>query len=260
MRLVERLSDAQVEWARLEAGDQGGPRVVMSVFRDALKVDGVRRSATAAEMQEVADAMFCVMPTPRILDLIWEEAGRTGTRTNPVVNIGGKIVANLDDETVSAAVDAALEKAGGDKGGLMASVGKYWVLTNALRRSNLRFGNRTACNYGWHSTGAPYRAVTPGLKVWQSPGLRHNDEHVDPSQVVRLVYRNAMVSEDGSELRRMDMLEVLQHPVLNKLVSHEGSLGYLRQASVKEPLGEKDGDAWTLPETVIIGDPEGPLS
>jgi hypothetical protein len=123
--------------------------------------------------------------------------------------------------------------AAGDRGGLIASVGKYWVLTNSLL--NGKFGVAQACNYGWNSNSAPYQAVTPGLRVWQTTGSRHNNKHIDPSQVVRLMHREAWLTRPGEDAELVDLRQVLIDPVLAPLISHEGPLRILRQPGVPDP-------------------------
>lgn len=245
-----RQGRAKVEWADL-VSEVNGHKLTMRIFRDAMKVGGVREPATAYHMQEVADLTFCMLPTPKILDLVWLQAT---TRFNPVVNHNKVIVAEMDVKLVSSLVDAKIAEAG-DKGGLIASVGKYWVLTNQLRSSGLLFGYRTACNYGWHSTDSSGMAVTARLRVWQSQGFRHNDLHVDPSQVVRLVSRNAKLLRAGaSEEVEVDLHDIAKDKELSKLICHDGPLLYLRQAAVPEPKAVQntwDGSV-TLPEIVFL--------
>lgn len=204
-------------------------------------------------MQEVADLLGCMLPTPKILDLIWLEAGRSGVQFDCVVNHGGKIVADLTPQIVSPLVDAKIA-AKGDNGGLIASVGKYWVLSNRLRSAGLQYGSRTACNYGCHSSDGKYLAVTPGLKVWQSQGCRHDDRHVDPSQVVRLVHRTALLTRAGAtEAVEVDLHDIAKDRDLCRLINHDGPLLYLRQAGVPEPKATLVDGVWTLPEVVILG-------
>jgi len=223
-----RNGQARFEWDEV-VSESGGNRLYLSVMRDAIRFDrvpamnwhrspihgdertfdGVRVPATAAEMQEIADMLFCMLPTPLMLDLIWTQAK---LRFDPVVNLGaGKIVATQNVTNVHEAVEKKIAAAGGyPELGIIASVGKYWVVCNQLARPNLKYGIRTACNYGWHSSTGAYVGVIPGIKVWQGEGTAHNDQHVDPSQVIRLVYRMArLVRADGSE-DRVDLHDVAE--------------------------------------------------
>lgn len=237
MDLVQAIKDGRaiVEWATVYS-EHAGHKLRLSVMRDALKVDGVRWPATAKHMQEVADVLNAMLPTPKVLDLVWLEAGRFGTQFNPVINhqYPGKrvIVALMPVVDVSNLVDEKI-KAAVDTGGIIASVGKYWVLTNKLLDG--KFGVAQACNYGWHSTTAPYLGVTSSLKVWQPLSSRHNSDHVDPSQVVRLMHREAWLTRPGEEAELVDLHQVAMDPELAPLISHEGPLRVLRQPGVPDP-------------------------
>lgn len=246
MDLVQAIRDgrASVDWAVLRS-EHNGTNLLFSVMRDALKVDGIRYPATAIDMQRVADEFGAMLMTPKVVDLVWLKAGMAGTQFDPVVNHQGIIVANMKPEDVSRLVDEKLEKAGGDKGGVIASVGKYWVLTNKLLtgkfatmvdpKTGKRLPNTQACNYGLHSSTAPYAAVTKGLKLWQSVGSAHNNLHIDPSQVVRLMQRGAWLMRPGKEAVGIDMHTVATDPELAPLISHEGALKVLRQPGVPDP-------------------------
>ena len=57
--------------------------------------------------------------------------------------------------------------------GLVSTVGKDWILDNALvGRPSL------GVNYGWHASDAPHLGPR-GAKLWQSVGTRHDRHHVD---------------------------------------------------------------------------------
>lgn len=237
MDLVQAIKGgkATVDWALVHS-EHEGHKLRISVMRDALKVDNIRWPATAIDLQRVADHLGAMLLTPKVVDLIWLEAGRTGTQFNPVINhrYPGKtvIVALMPVLDVSNLVDDKIQAAG-DVGGVIESVGKYWVLTNKLLSG--KFGSAQACNYGWHSTTAPYLGVTSSLKVWQPLSSRHNNEHVDPSQVVRLMHRIAFLTRPGEKEEIVDLHQVAIDPALAPLISHEGPLRILRQPGVPDP-------------------------
>lgn len=249
-----RDGKAHVEWADL-VSEHNGHRLVMRVFRDAMKFDGIRQPVTAKQMQQIADLTHCMMPTPKILDLVWIQAGQEGIQFDPVINHKGKIVANLTPEIVSPLIDIEIEKHLDKPGKLIASVGKYWVLSNRLAKwQSLTYGKSNSCNYGWHSSKGLYPAVTPGLKCWQSMGFRHNDIHVDPSQVIRLVSRQAMLTRSGSSVpEEVDLHMIAGDAHLAPLINHDGVLSYLRQMSVPEPQPVRNADgSYTMPELVLF--------
>ncbi len=231
MDLLNALDNGRVEidWG-VVSSEHNGYTLHISVFRDALKVEGIRWPATAVTMQQIADKLNCTLLTPKVCDLIWLAAGESGVQFDPVINHAGTIVADLTVPFVSQLVDAEIEDAGCENGGVIASVGKYWVLTNKLMGG--KFGHKQACNYGWHSSKAPYHAVTKGLKVWQSIGSRHNSDHIDPSQVVKLMSRDAVLQLPYGGMKEVDLELIAQDPELCPLISHEGPLKVLRQPGV----------------------------
>lgn len=246
---------ARFEWSEIRSEHQGNV-LYISVFRDAMKFDGVRVPANALQMQRIADELTCMLMTPKVVDMIWLQAG---IRFDPVYRIGKRIVADCTVEAVHEEIERKIEAAGGDDGrSLIDSVGKYWVLTNKLANpSILLYKTRNACNYGWCSSDGIYQGVTAGVKVWQSPGYKHNDEHADPSQTIRLMYRFARLFRKGGKEEHVDLHDVLSSKELAPLVSHEGTVTYLRQYRVPEPapLRMEDGTI-ILPETDIYAMPE----
>lgn len=269
---------AHAEWAELTVG-HNGHSLRLSVFRDAMKFDGVpalfwsrkpipknhprytdeirdgvRLPVTAVEMQMVADLCHCMLPTPKVVDLLWEAAGASGTQFDSVVNINGQIVARSDIFSVHDEVEEALAEAGGDKGGVIDSVGKYWVVCKALALG--KYGKHQAVNYGWPTRGRGNGpGVTRKVNVWQTIGSRHDDRHIDPSQTIRLMYRLARLKRAGaSDWEDIDLYDILKDSELAPLISHEGPLSLVRQAAVEEPQAVRNPDgSYTMPEIVIFG-------
>lgn len=215
--------DFQVSWATV-VSSAGGKMVRFSVMADALKIAGVRVNASAFLEQQIADTMGCSLLTPKLVDLTWQQR-KTSLDPSPQP---------IDDSTAamvahSGRVDAAVAAAGGAKG-IVATVGKDWVISNALAQHSGR-----AENYGWNFTGATFEdsawgaAVTPGLRVIQDPGWAHNDQHVDYSQTIRLVRRTCFVGAVP-----MDLWKLLADPTLADAASHEGPLNVFRQPGVPQ--------------------------
>jgi len=228
-----RSGKARAEWAEVVSQGEDGAALRITVMRDAMKIDGVRVAANARETQEIADLLGCMFFTTKVVDLIYQQAV---LRFEPVVRADGDIVAISSPKRVSGLIDAVIKHHGGDPGGLIDSIGKYWVLHNHLSYVNdLRHGKATVCNYGWLGESAYYPAETKGLKCWQTPGFQHDDNHVDPSQLVRLMRRKAVLLRPCQPDEEVDLLELLQDPDLAKLANHDGVLTYLRVATVPEP-------------------------
>lgn len=261
---------ANVKWGHL-ISKHNGHVLVVPAMRDAMtfddvpsmrwnrtvinandKRDGVRMASTAKELQEIADALFCMPFTPKMLDLMWIAAGDYGTRFNSIVNVGG-IVATANIHAVHDAVEKALAKAGGDIGGFIAAVGKYWVICNRLLGG--KFGKNQAINYGWYHTAAKSRSVLKTTNVFQMIAGAHDHHHFDPSQVIRLLYRMAKLLRAGSRVwEDIDLYEVAVDPELAGLISHEGVLKTTRMLAVPEPQPVTQDDGIILmPETLFLG-------
>lgn len=237
MKLIEALmnGDAQFEWAEI-LSKYDGNELKIFVFRDAMKFNGIREQATAYELQQMADALDCLLLTPKVVDFIWEQAN---TRFDSIVQADGGIVANSSSARVSQLIDQKIESLGGDQGGLIDSVGKYWVIINKLLRPGNLYGVKTACNYGWPSSvAARVSEITPKINgkphmVWQNPGFKHGDNHHDPSQTIRLMHAYGLLKQKHeTEFWKTSLTSVMTDPNLHHLLSHEGPLFCHRQPSV----------------------------
>lgn len=275
-----RNHEAHIDWGHVTS-EHNGHKLRIAVMSDAIRFDnvppmnwhreprapraneqatydGVRLPATANEMQQVADLLGSMMLTPKVLDLIWQQAGQSGTQLESVVNVGGQIVALSDIHLVHEAVEAAIVKAGGHNGGILEAVGKYWVLSNRL--VNGKFGLHQAVNYAWFTKGRGNGpGVTNTVNVWQTLGAAHNSQHIDPSQVIRLMYRWGWLLRNGSSTwEQVDLAVIAKDPDLAGLLSHEGVLKTTRMLDVPEPQAvlQEDG-TYLLPEVYVLGDPLG---
>lgn len=270
-----RNHEAHIDWGHVTS-EHNGHKLRIAVMSDAIRFDnvppmnwhreprapraneqatydGVRLPVTANEMQQVADLLGSMMLTPKVLDLVWQQAPR---QFDPVINVSGQIVAMCDIHVVHQAIEQKIAAEGGDPRSIVASVGKYWVLSNRIVTTP-KFGKQTACNYGWHSSGGQYPAVTKGLKVWQAEGTQHNDLHMDPSQVIRLMYQWAWLLRAGSHVwEQVHLHDIAADPDLCGLINHDGVLKVLRQPSVPPPQPVKQADgSYLMPEVYVLGDP-----
>jgi len=270
-----REGKGRFEWAEVES-EHNGHKLRVQVFRDALKFDdvpamtwdfkppvpddyrvfdGVRLPASAQQLQQIADMLGCLLLTPKVVDMIWLQAV---LKFNSVVNVKGNIVAISKINDVHEAIEAVIEKLGGDPGNVLVScVGKYWVLINALLPERNVHGAPVCCNYGWCGTNASGPGLTAGVKCWQRPGYQHNFLHWDPSQTIRLMYKWAKLMRAGTDVWEDVLLaELLQDEELAPLASHEGVLKLVRQPGV--PVEEEL--ALYMPVVEIVGDPSGPIA
>ena len=186
------------EWTTIVSNYQGR-RAEIEVTKDALTILGVRFDVTAEGAQRIADGLHAILPTPRLLQLIWEQAN---VRLEPcTLPADAKMASTSRMIEHSQCVD---QRIAGRKG-LIVNVGKHWVLTNRIsEKRNL------AANYGW---------FVKGRRPIQTVGTRHDTAHTDYSQVLRLV--KPMIRVDG---REVDIRRVGRSPDLWGLVSDEGPL------------------------------------
>ena len=190
-----------------------GP-VRLSVFSDALKIDGVRVHVSARTAQMIADSLDCMLTTPRMEDLIFAQLD---VKIGPFPEANGPDASWEQCRRHSVNVDRALT----GRAGLVGTVGKSWVLANIATETK-------AANYGWHSMTAPYRqAVSLRSPLWQPLSTRHSLDHFDYSQTLRLVSSTCTVYGVTRQLS-----EVLQDGNLSGYISHEGPLRFVRQPGV----------------------------
>lgn len=186
------------QWTTIVSNYQGR-RAEIQVTKDALTILGVRFNVTAEGAQRIADQLHAILPTPRILQLIWEQADvRLLPCVLPADTEMGSTVRMIEH---SECVD---KRIAGRKG-LVVNVGKHWVLTNHITEKR-----HLAANYGWFQKGNhPIQTV----------GTRHDTAHTDYSQILRLV--KPVIRVDG---REVDIRRVGRSPDLWGLVSDEGPL------------------------------------
>ena len=159
----------------------------------------MRFDVTAEGAQRIADELHAILLTPRILQLIWEQAD---VRLEPcTLPADAKMASTARMIEHSKCVDDRIAR----RKGLIVNVGKHWVLTNRIaEKKNL------AANYGW---------FVKGRRPIQTVGTRHDTAHTDYSQVLRLA--KPLIKVDG---REVDIRRVGRSPDLWGLVSDEGPL------------------------------------
>ncbi|HEY6079189.1 MAG TPA: hypothetical protein VIW29_10315 [Polyangiaceae bacterium] len=186
------------QWTTITSNYKGR-RAQIQVTTDALTILGVRFDVTAEGAQRIADQLHAILPTPRVLQLIWEQAA---VRINPcTLPPDDKMATTARMIQHSECVDQRIA----GRAGMVANEGKHWVLSNRIAgKENL------AANYGWFMRGR--RPV-------QTVGTAHDTAHTDYSQVLRLV--KPIINVDG---RDIDIRHVGRSPELWGLVSDEGPL------------------------------------
>jgi hypothetical protein len=220
-----------IRWAGVTSvvGDHAG---TFMVFADALMMDGVRINVSAETQQLIADELDCLLLTPKLADLIWDQR-EVSLPPFPRGNTTGMSTTQAMVEH-SAKIDAALARLTAQPT-LIATVGKHWVIDNDFIRHP-----RMACNYGWHFVGPNFQGITGEaiatnerdehgqiMRLIQGRGWRHDIHHTDYSQTCVLVSRTCTI--DGAP---MTLGEVLQDAGLAALASHQGVMSVQRQPGV----------------------------
>lgn len=203
-----------ITWAEVHAGP-----VAFAVSTDALRIDGVRVTVSARTAQAVSDALGCVMATPCIEDIVYANAD-VKLHAFPIPT--GPDGSAAQTAAHSKRIDDELRAVGALPSQLVATIGKSWVLCNSLV-SRAGF----AANYGWHDSRAQHESVTEDWRVYQPLGTKHNLDHHDYSQTLRLVHRRCRVDDRDCDLR-----DVMTDSKLALYVSHEGPLRITRQPGV----------------------------
>lgn len=216
--------NAIVEWAAVTS-EKNGHTAKILVMRRALQVHVGSGGPLIVNLsfrahQRICDLLACCMLTTKVSDLAWEQAGlRLGViNHNDWVSDGSMgLVRRMYDQ------NAILQQKIGSYDGLVANEGKDWIVTKRMwtgpdTPEGTKSSRRNSCNFGWY--GSAFSGRSPGgLAVAQSPGMAHDGNHTDYSQLFRCMQKTVIV--DGSP---MQVESVLADPVLSALVSDEGPL------------------------------------
>ena len=211
------------------------------VLSDAVRIGDTRGwlriNATAKLAQRIADHFDMLLPTARIWDSVanqvkplkpctqpWNKTDRLSQGYSPSMSDNGAMLRSSQD--VDAQVSGML--------GLVSSPGKTWLAANVLQQRPLG----TAANYGWYDDLAPSMS-TSYQRLWQPLSTKHDDRHVDYSQIVQLVGPEMIV--DG---KSVPVKQIGADPELWPLVNHDGPITSWRQPSVPDP---DEGDRPTDP-------------
>jgi hypothetical protein len=182
-----------IAWTEVPVPELG---VIVTVALDALraKVDGrsLRLPVSYAEQREIARDFGMLSPTKEIVDAVHAHAAHVEPiglyniaeqRGIPLDSL--ELVLMLNDN-----VDRAIAAAGLGPDALVRPLGKTWIV-------HPRITVKGAVNYGWHTRAG---------SVLQSPGARHDPDHVDYSQLAQdLVSRSARDIATGETVDLLDV-------------------------------------------------------
>ena len=187
----------------------------------------------------MADMLGGSLPTPMVLDMVYAASARRATPCPQAISSTTAAMVRH-----SRMVDAVVPPGAG----VVATVGKHWVLDKKLETSTTK-----ACNYGWHFVGSSFQGIkgyTPaspgttgsGVSVIQQNATAHDLHHSDYSQVCQLVSQQCWIG--GIE---RTFSEVVTDPVLGRFVSHQGRLSIDRQPGV----GRVGGPRVVMPVSIV---------
>jgi hypothetical protein len=185
----------EIVWLPLEVAVPGH-RMILTVTEDYLP------PMRGSQLQAVADAHGALLPTRKLVDLVYQAAP-----------IRLPFHAETVDRESQATIDRHLARIAADRAGrrgIARGQQKSYVLSNTWRVGRVViYGGRYA----------------DGSLVQSLSGPAHADGYVDYSQGGDLVLRRAWL--DGAEV---DLAEVLQDPARAGLVSDEGVIAHVRYA------------------------------
>jgi hypothetical protein len=165
--------------------------------------DWARINITPRAAQKIADSFQCFLPTRKMSDDIYKAAT---VKLEPV-----PMYAFRDSTPTMWHHHLIVEGQRKGKKGLIAGIQKDVVISGKISRDTRP--DRVAI-YGWHKLdGKPIQPLYTGHIYWW----------VDYSQGIRLVYRKIKV-----EGKWMDYIDVLKHPVLQKLLCDEEFCDFYR--------------------------------
>jgi hypothetical protein len=176
----------------------------LSIGTDA---DWSRVPLTAMAAQQVADSFRCFLPTRKIVDDIYQ-AARVKLAPMPMFAFRDSPVTMYQHHLI-------IEGLRNGRKGLIAGIKKDVVIAALLTRSAKP--NRIAI-YGWHQlNGKPIQPLYAGHVNW----------YADYSHGVRLVKRTIQING-----RPYDYVQVMQDPVLRKLICDEADCDVYRYTTI----------------------------
>ena len=212
---------------------------VFRVSSAPIRVDGQYLRCTASELQLIADELDALLCTPMVIDLRYAQAS-----TKLLPRSGNPVYRSDADHTDD--VERQIDKVGGHHCGIVADIGKHWVLHRLSSASH-------PVLYGWHTSakgktswGMAYDAETDGLFVIQRVSNYHLMAYSDYAMTAVLMHNRCCV--DGVD---MDTEEVLTDPDLcGLLVANAKPLPFTRIP------GALEGDTDPAPPPPDYDDPD----
>ena len=168
-------------------------------FMVGTRKDWARVPLTPMAAQFIADRSDCFLPTRKMVDLIHQQAD---LRLEPI-----PLTAFRDSTVTMWQHHCLIEAQRRGRKGLISGIKKDVVICS---KDVLKGRQHRVAIYGWHAAnGKPIQPLYAG----------HIDAYVDYSHGIRLIDRRIKING-----RQMDYTDVLDHPVLRKLLSDEAGV------------------------------------
>jgi hypothetical protein len=197
--------------------NDGKNELSLQVFSDVLGVghesDWVRTPVAGPTAQRVADLFGCSLVTRKLSDLVWKNSFHATPITHDwyQVNGGRKMLATDSFIQHNSEINGQLTQKGffTSDADSVSGIKKDVILSNALLSRPGKL-----CIYGWHE---------PSGKAIQPLSWIHELTYTDYSHGIRFVDRQCKVNGQDR-----DFADILSDPVLSKMVSDEGPIGFKR--------------------------------
>ncbi len=181
--------------------------VVFYVMPDYLAIGSnenwARIPLTPMAAQRIADTFQCFLPTRKMVDAIYMQSK---IKLAPI-----PLTTHRDSSITMWQHHLLIEEQRKGSTGLISGIKKDVVLSAKINKDSRP--NRVAI-YGWHQLdGKPIQPLYTGHVNW----------YVDYSHGIRLVYRTILVNG-----KKMDYVDVLKHPVYQKLLCDEADCDFFR--------------------------------
>lgn len=194
-KIIENLKQNKPEMTDIEI-EQDNNKLILSVSKDYLSINGIRLSLFPKTAQTIADHYNCILPTPKIVDLIWENAD-----------------IHLEPKTISSnrgSVDTLVYHNSFIEQGL---IGRSFNLIAGHKKdiviSAEKWKKGKVTIYGWHKLNG---------EAIQTVSSIHSESYKDYSHGTRLISRKCILNGVG-----MDIWDVLNGD-MHGLLSDEGKV------------------------------------
>lgn len=191
------------EFSEIEISNSGNT-LLIKVTNDYLSIgnddDYVRISITPPSAQRIADELNCILPTAKLVDIIWNNAS---VKLAPApLPPGSKMTTLSYLKEHNDIVQKQLSKTNYQPGDLLAGHKKDIIIHNSLKNVRRQF------IYGWHQ---------PNGKVIQPMSSVHDNDWTDYSEGVRLISKDALLND-----RSVSIDDILKDPEISFMLNTSG--------------------------------------